>query len=203
MKLVSVLLVLAVAIVADAQSCRTVAPVRRAAVVVQEAVVVQQVIVPVLTPFPLVVDNRIAYLYGGGTPNYTAPAAAAMPAMPKAMPKKSSLSNDQLDLLLDALEARLRERNAKPSAKGPPPVPIPVARLGVADVMLTHCAECHTSGRTKGNDFAMFDTGNLLRVDFGKVYNAIAGGSMPPANRPRLSAADLAIVETLRTGDAG
>ncbi len=177
---------------------------------VVEVVKVREVLIPVAVPF--VAHQQFGTLYLGGN-SYTFPGAqqfapqvmpAQQPVQPMAqMPvqAKPSISNDQLDSLLDALERRLAERNKKPLDL--PPMLKTVSFVqdqeekeeNYAEVLFTHCAECHSAGKLKANDFALFVNGQLAPGwNPQAVWDAIATDRMPPQNRSRVPAKSKSII---------
>jgi hypothetical protein len=142
-----------------------------------------------------------SYLYNGGIGyqpiQLTPPPAAAAPVA-KAPPK--DWSDEQLDRLLDKLEARMAARsnvgNGAPKSL-PPRATSPTddnAVVGILSRKLGNaqkaCVDCHTGAGAKGG-VRIFDAPGVVNpnVDWFKVWDAADSGRMPPEVKSNVNAA--------------
>jgi hypothetical protein len=155
-------------------------------------IVYRDVITPVAYPVPFTVAVPVvSYLYnGGGTyaPVFQAqPAGIATVATAPAVAANQtvSLSEAQLDTIIDRIEKRLQARGQQPATNGnvgsPPPPPVPSSTSSVHEILNKNCASCHT-GSTAKKGVKIFDDKAVLSQTANRaaIWDAADAGRMPP-----------------------
>jgi mono/diheme cytochrome c family protein len=77
-------------------------------------------------------------------------------------------------------------------------------RTDVAPILARSCAGCHAPGKQAVGDLAVFDAAGKVRSDtivdgIASVIAETESGSMPRGGRPKLSAAEVALLKRWRT----
>jgi len=126
------------------------------------------------------------------------PVVQGQAMQPQAQPTaaKPGLTDEQIDLIIDRIEARLAVRNGNASKNVSTPS-VPQASQDVTAILLTKrgkdnksCADCHTGPSSKGA-FQIFGTaGNLNpNINWPKIWDETDKGRMPPEATSNTNAA--------------
>jgi hypothetical protein len=112
---------------------------------------------------------------------------------------KDKLTSQDLEKFFDSFKV-----DVPPDEEPAPPIPgMPVQPAGAPGAqalaaLATHCAMCHTGPKSKGRpQVVIFNGPGVVNANAPKelMAEAINSGKMPPPNRPRPSAQDLAALK--------